>query len=172
MHILDTERLSLRWFSVHDAAVVVGLLNDPQWLRYIGDHQVRTEEDARQWIEHRLVNVYRQQGMGMWAVALKDTRELVGMCGLIKRDRLPDIDVGYAFMPAHRGRGYAVEAARACLTHGQQVFGLRRILAITRHDNAASQRVLAAIGLPLYERKLFEGDTQESCVYEWKASGG
>ena len=110
--VLHTERLSLRCFDAQDAGFILALLNDPGWLRYIGDRGVRDEADAREWIASRLVETYQRLGFGFWAVQRQGSDELLGLCGLIKRDTLPDVDVGYAFLPAHRGQGYAREAVR------------------------------------------------------------
>ncbi len=171
MHVFDTDRLSLRRFHTGDAAFILAILNDPDWLTNIGDRGVYTEDQSRDWIRTRVIPSYQRANMGMWAVQVKGTGELAGMCGLVKRETLPDNDLGYAFMPAYRGRGYALEAARACMDHGQRVVGLRRILATTVPGNVASQRVLEAVGMRLFERRMFDGETEPTCIYEWKAAG-
>jgi RimJ/RimL family protein N-acetyltransferase len=146
MLIADTSRLRLRWFTADDAAFILGLLNDPDWIRHIGNRHVHTEDDARCWLQQRLMANYWKQGIGFWAVERLEDGALMGMCGLIHRDGLPDPDVGYAFMPAFRGQGYAREAVRAALAHGRRL-GIRRILAIVSPDNQASRQLLLDVGL-------------------------
>ncbi len=147
MRILETPRLRLRWFAAADAGFVCRLLNDPDWIAHIGDRGVRTPRQAARWIESRLVSAYGRLGFGFWAVERKEDGALAGMCGLVKRDALPEVDVGYALLPAFRGRGYAGEAAAACLRYGREVLGLAEIWAIASPANAASAAVLARIGL-------------------------
>src|SRR5690349_13660700 len=115
MLVLQTPRLVLRWFREADAPMVVELLNGADWLRFIGDRGVRTRDHAVAFVTGRLVPSYWTQGFGLWAMELRATHECVGMCGLVQREFLPDPDLGYALLPAHRGRGLAREAAAACL---------------------------------------------------------
>lgn len=145
MAVIETPRLVLREQTPDDAAFVLALVNDPDWLRYIGDRGVRTLDDARAYID-RAVEAYRRLGFGLWLVELRDGGVPVGLCGLIRRDALEDVDVGFAFLPAYRGRGYASEAAAAVLDYGWRVVGLRRVVAIVSPDNAASVRVLERLG--------------------------
>ena len=168
MLVLQTERLQLRWFSEQDADFIVELLNDPGWIEHIGDRGVRTSDDARAWIASRLVDGYWRQGIGFWAVQRRGSGEPIGLCGLIQRDSLPEVDVGYAFLPRHRGQGHAHEAVMACLNYGREALGLRRILAITTPGNLASQRVLQAAGLRLEDRRTLAGETRETLVYAWQ----
>lgn len=170
--VVETERLQLRQFDTGDAGFILDLLNDPGWLRHIGDRGVRSLDDARQWIESRLIDGYQRQGFGFWAVHRRGETGLLGLCGLIKRDTLPEVDVGYAFLPQHRGQGYAREATRACLLHGHQACGLRRILAITSPENIPSQRVLDAVGMKLVDRRVLTGEAHATWVYAWEAAAG
>jgi len=143
--IAQTARLILRQFTQDDAAFFLELVNDPDWIRFIGDRGVRTLDDARLYIEDRLMAAYARHGFGFWLVALKDDSP-IGMCGLIKRDGLDDVDIGFAFLPWYRGRGYALEAAQATLAIARDVFGLRRIVAIASVDNDQSERLLEKLG--------------------------
>ncbi len=145
--MLETERLRLRHLSAGDAPFIRELVNDSDFLRYIGDKGVQTDADAVAYIQNGPVASYDRFGFGLNAVELIETRELIGICGLLKRDSLPDPDVGFAFLPAFRGQGYAVEAAAAVINHGSKTLGVRRVLAITTPDNAGSIRVLEKIGL-------------------------
>ena len=147
MTILETERLSLRRLTPDDAQFILELLNQPSFLRYIGDKGVRNSEDAIQYIQTGPVASYDRFGFGLYLVELKESGTPIGMCGLLKRETLADVDVGFAFLPDYWSRGYAFEAAAAVMTYGREVLGLRRIVAITSLDNAASIKLLEKIGL-------------------------
>ena len=149
MLILETERLRLRWFhpTDSDADFMRALLNDPGWLANIGERNVRTRRQAKTWIATRHTATYGRLGFGFWAVERKSDGALMGMCGLIKRDTLMEVDVGYALMPEFRGQGYAREAAAACMRYAQDVLGLPEVWGITGPDNAPSASVLQQIGL-------------------------
>ena len=147
MSVIETERLTLREMSEADAGFVLELLNDPDFIRNVADRGVRTIEDAGRYISERFVESYRRQGFGFWLVEPKDEGLPAGICGLVKRDSLPGIDIGYAFLPQFRSRGYAYESASAVLRHARDVLGLRRLYAITNPDNAGSIRVLEKLGM-------------------------
>jgi [ribosomal protein S5]-alanine N-acetyltransferase len=147
LNVLDTERLNLRRMTLDDAEFILELLNDAAFVRFVGDKGVRTADDAREYISTGPMASYDRHGFGLWVAELKVSRTAVGMCGLLKREALTDVDIGFAFLPEHRGRGYAFESAAAVLRHGRVVHGLKRILAITVADNAGSIRVLEKIGM-------------------------
>ena len=146
MKVLETERLVVRWFDLDDAAFIVELLNEPAWLQFIGDRGVRTRDDARTYLTNGPLAMYARIGFGLCAVERKSDRVLVGMCGLLKRDTLDDVDLGFALLTRFQRHGYAREAAAAVLAHGQKVFGLKRIVAITALDNARSGQLLQSLG--------------------------
>lgn len=145
-NVVETERLILRRLSVKDAEFILELLNDPSFLRFIGDKGVRTLDDARAYVLNGPVQSYQTVGFGLYLAALKDSSAPIGICGLLKRDALEDVDIGFAFLPGYRGKGYAIEAARATLGHGKDGFGLSRIVAITNPDNEASIGLLKKLG--------------------------
>ncbi|NJD32903.1 MAG: GNAT family N-acetyltransferase [Gammaproteobacteria bacterium] len=147
MRVLETERLSLRLLTEGDAAFMLGLLNEPSFLRNIGDRGVRTEAAARRYLREGAIASYAQHGYGLWLVELKSTGEPIGICGLVKRDYLDDPDVGFAFLPAFWMKGYAAESAAAVKHHAFTALGVTRVLAITSPDNTGSIRVLEKIGL-------------------------
>ena len=165
MHVLRTERLILRWVTASDAAFIRALLNEPSWIQNIGDRGVRTVADAATWIEARLVAGYRQQGFGFWAIERRVDGALVGICGLTKRDGLPDVDVGYALLPAFWGAGYALEAASASVRYARRVLGESRILAITTPSNERSQKVLRALGMRLLETRTVTSEDEVLAVF-------
>lgn len=171
MRILDTERLVLSRLSPEDAPFILELVNEPDWLRFIGDRNVHDLDGARTYIEQVSVEMYARHGFGLYKVALKSDSVPLGMCGLLKRDSLPDVDIGFAFLARHRGRGYAHEAARASLDHGRRDFGLKRILAITDPENVSSIRLLEKLGFRFVERLHLEGHGGDSNLYEQLPSG-
>jgi ribosomal-protein-alanine N-acetyltransferase len=162
---LPTQRLRLRAFTTADASFIVELLNSPGWLRYIGDRQVHTLDQARAWLCNGPMAMQAQQGFALWAVQRCSDGVTIGMCGLVRREGLDDPDIGYAFLPQHLGRGYAREAAASTLRHGFEVLGLPRILAITRPDNAASMRVLESIGMRFERRLRLPGHDADSLLF-------
>lgn len=168
MLVLETNRLILRRFTLDDAEFIFKLVNDPSWLRFIGDKNVHNLDDARRYLHEGPLDMYERYGFGMYRVEERDSGTPVGMCGLIKRDTLPDADVGYAFLPEFRGKGYAYEAAAAVLEHGNRKFGLKRILAITSLDNATSIRVLEKAGMKFERTMEFTpGDPVKLFAREW-----
>lgn len=147
MIVLETERLILRQLTIDDAEFVLELLNERSFLQYIGDRGVRNLEDARQYILNRLITSYERNGFGLYLVELREGRIPIGISGLVKRAKLPDPDIGFAFLPAYWSKGYALESAAAVMNYTRDVLGLNRILAITSPDNEASAKLLGKIGL-------------------------
>ena len=129
-----------------DAPFIVELLNDPGYLRYIGDKRVRTEADAVRYLEEGPLESYARHGFGLYHMLRRDTVEPVGYCGLLRRDALPAPDLGFALLPAHRGHGFVEEAARAVLAHEYEAHGIDRVGAIALPDNRASLSVLERLG--------------------------
>ena len=147
MKVLETDRLVLRRLVIEDAEFIFELVNDPAFIRFIGDKSVRSMDDARNYIRNGPVASYEQYGFGLFAVDLKDGHIPIGICGILKRDTLPDADIGFAFLPAYRNHGYAFESAAAVMNYAREVLGFKRILAITSPDNEASGKLLEKIGL-------------------------
>lgn len=153
---LHTERLAIRPFTEDDAGFILKLVNDADWLRFIGDKQVHCLDDARRYLREGPMAMFAKRGFGLACVERASDGAAIGMCGLIKRDSLDDIDLGFAFLPAARGQGFAREAAAATIAHGFASLSLKRIVAITDIDNLASARVLENVGLR-FERLLPAG---------------
>ena len=146
MRGLETERLILRPFTVEDAPFILTLLNEESFLRYIGDKKVRNLEDARQYILNGPVTSYERHGFGLCLVQLKESQTPIGMCGLLKREELPDPDIGFAFLPNFWNKGFGSEAATGVLEYARERLSLQRILAITSLDNDASIKLLERLG--------------------------
>jgi RimJ/RimL family protein N-acetyltransferase len=160
---ITTPRLTLRRFTESDAPFALALLNDPGWLQFIGDKGVRTLEDAGAYLRDGPIAMYARFGLGLLCVDLKDGGQTIGMCGLIRRDGVMDVDIGFAFLPAFRAEGYAREAASATLAYGHDSLGLKRIVGFTNPDNASSVRLLEKIGMRL-ERTVTLPDSAEELL--------
>jgi RimJ/RimL family protein N-acetyltransferase len=145
--VLETDRLILRHLAPDDAAFILELLNDPGWLRFIGDRGIRTIEEARAYILKGPVVSYERHGFGLYLAARKADKVPIGICGLLKRDALPDVEVGFALLPQFYGQGYAFEAAAASMAHGRSRLGLTRIAAVTVPGNERSIHLLEKLGL-------------------------
>lgn len=169
MIVLETERLRLVRFQRAHAADLFRLMNDPDWLRFIGDRGIRTIEDAIRQIEERYDAHHRQHGFGFCAVLEKQSSSLVGLCGLVQRDTLPEIDLGYALLPEYRGRGYVQEVAQACLQYARDTLGRREVLAIVNEDNQRSISVLARLGFVYRGPYRVPGEERDIAMYVWKA---
>lgn len=163
--VLETERLVLRRLCLDDAAFIVQLLNEPSFLHYIGDKGVRTLDDARTYLLQGPIASYERHGFGLYRVEIKTSGVPIGICGLLKRDTLDDVDVGFAFLPAFWLRGYAFESASAMLAYGKHTLGLRRIVAITQTDNVGSIKTLEKLGLTFERMVRFAEDEDEIRLY-------
>ena len=153
LKILATNRLLLRELSTDDAAFILELVNGPGWLRFIGDRGIRTLEAARDYLLKGSIEMYARLGFGLWLVERQDEHLPVGICGLLKRETLADIELGFAILGAHQRKGYALEAARATLAYASATLGITRIVAITSLDNEDSRRLLMRLGF-VFERRV------------------
>ncbi len=165
MVVLETERIILRWLCVDDEDFILNLLNQPSFIQYIGDRGVRNVSDARLYIESKFVESYKRFGFGLYLVELKEDKTPIGICGFVKRDTLPDADIGFAFLPQYWFQGYALESARAMFDYGISVLGFKRILAITTKDNDASGKLLAKVGLKFERIIRLSNEEDENKLY-------
>jgi RimJ/RimL family protein N-acetyltransferase len=165
MLILETERLQLRTVSPDDAPFYLELVNEPSWIRFIGDRGIRTLDAARAAILDGPVAMYERLGYSLYLVQRRSDGAPLGMCGLIKRDVLPETDIGYAISPRYWGQGYAYEAAAAVVAHARGPLGLAGLMAITSPDNAASIQLLGKLGMQFVERTRLQGWDGPSNVY-------
>jgi [ribosomal protein S5]-alanine N-acetyltransferase len=165
--VFETPRLQLSYLSEDDAEFIFDLLNEPAFLRDIGDKGVRNVGDARNYIADGPAASYAKNGFGLYRVALKATQEPIGMCGLLKRDVLDDPDLGYALLSRHWGRGYAIEAASATMKHATDL-GLARVLAITALENPSSIRLLEKLGFRFQSVAMLAGYDVPSRLFAWE----
>lgn len=169
MKILETDRLTLRLQTTDDAEFILELINDPSWLQFIGDRGVKTIDDARNYILNGPIRMYEQFGFCLYLVERKDDQIPIGICGLVKRDTLEDVDIGFAFLPKYWAKGYAYEAASAVIAYGKDTLGLNRIVAITTQDNHASAKLLEKIGLQLERLVQLPNDPEELSLFAFNS---
>jgi RimJ/RimL family protein N-acetyltransferase len=143
---IETARLALTRLTDDDGEFIIRVLNEPSFLRYIGDRGVRTLDDARRYIQAGPAAGYARYGYGLLRVALEPGGTPIGMCGVLRRDTLPEPDLGFSLLPEYWSQGYAFEAADAVMRHAREVLHLGRILAITTTDNEPSMRLLGKLG--------------------------
>ncbi|MDB5229917.1 MAG: hypothetical protein JWN76_722 [Chitinophagaceae bacterium] len=149
--IFETDRLILREFNLDDTAFIIELLNSEGWIKYIGDRNVKKEEQAKNYLINGPLKSYQANGFGLWLVALKENLSPIGMCGLVKRENLENIDIGFAFLSSYSGQGYALESAKATLHFALEILKQDRIVAITLPGNLSSIRLLEKCGLKFEE---------------------
>jgi RimJ/RimL family protein N-acetyltransferase len=164
-YILETERLRLREFNLSDTPFIIELLNSPGWLKYIGDRNVRTEEQAISYLQDGPMKSYKANGYGLSLVERKEDNASIGMCGIINRAMLECPDIGFAFLPAYTGKGYAEEIARATLAYAQKQLRLPNISAITVAENISSIRLLEKLGLGFIRPFCFPNSKEELLLY-------
>jgi RimJ/RimL family protein N-acetyltransferase len=170
--VLETGRLQLRLLTLDDAEFVLRLLNEPSFIQNIGDRGVRTIDAARDYILKGPIASYAKFGFGLWMVETKSEAKPIGICGLLKRDVLDDVDIGYALLPEFWSQGYALESASAVMSYAGKTLGLNRVVAVTNPNNQASIRLLEKMSFK-FERmvrlsadapeiKLFGGEVQST----------
>lgn len=167
--ILETERLLIREIdSAIDAEFIFELLNTRKFLEYIGDRGVRSVEQARDFIENRYRQSYRENGYGLYVVELRSETGIpsqIGMCGFVKRDYFEFADLGFAFLPEHEGRGYGFESATAVLKYGRETLGFTKVLAITSQNNDVSVKLLKKLGFS-FDRIFTTPDGEDLNLFE------
>ena len=166
--MLETPRLRLRHLVPEDAPFILELLNEPGWLRFIGDRGVRDLESARGYIETGPRAMYARTGFGLYCVEDREGGASLGMCGLLKRDTLEYVDLGFAFLARHQGRGYAREAATAAMDEARGL-GLSQVAAITDPANQRSIRLLESLGFRDAGHRRLTHDAPELCLFLWQA---
>jgi [ribosomal protein S5]-alanine N-acetyltransferase len=163
--VIETERLILRKFTVDDASFMLKLLNTPSWLRFIGDRNVRSVEEAEQFLLNGYMKSYETHGFGFYVAIEKATQNLIGMCGLVKRNTLEDVDIGFAFMPESMGKGYGFEAASATLNYAESVMKLEKVIAIVDPKNVISIALIGKIGLQFEKMVRLSADDIELMLF-------
>ncbi len=164
--ILGTERLILRKFTINDAAFLIRLVNSPGWLEFIGDRNIKTTEQALDYLQNGPLKSYKEHGYGLCLVELKDAGTAIGMCGIIKREQLDNPDIGVAFLPEFTRKGYAIEIADAMMRYARNTLELPSVWAITVPENSASIKLLKKIGLTFYSNFSFPDAKEELLLFK------
>ncbi len=165
MPFIETDRLLLSKLTLEDAPFIIELLNTPGWLQYIGDKGVKTTEEAEFYIQNGPMKNYEEYGFGLLKTTIKTTEEIIGLCGLIKRENLDHVDIGFAFLPQFTKKGYAYEAAQATMDYAQQELKLNKVLGITLPENTKSIRLLEKVGLTLEGELKLSPEDETLLVY-------
>jgi RimJ/RimL family protein N-acetyltransferase len=150
----ETERLILRPTSIDDASFILELMNTPKWLKYIGDRKVKTEQDAINYIDNKMLPQLIKLGYGNYTAIRKSDYAKVGTCGLYDREGLEGIDIGFAFLPQYEKMGYAFESANKVKEAALQLFNVTHLKGITLEENISSQKLLGKLGF------IYTGDVQ------------
>lgn len=164
-YIFETERLRLREFILDDYPFVLALLNSPGWLRFIGDRNIKTAEQAKSYLQNGPMKSYLDNGFGLSLVEKKENNIAIGVCGIIKRDHLDYPDIGFAFLSDFCGKGYAFEIAVETLAYAKNILKLPKVCAITLADNEKSIRLLQKIGMHFIEPIRLLDDNEELQLY-------
>jgi [ribosomal protein S5]-alanine N-acetyltransferase len=163
--VLETERLSLRWLTIDDTRFILKLVNEPAWKLHIGDYGIRTLDDAGRYISRGPTAMYARRGFGLYLVGLKATGAPIGICGLIKRESLEDVDLGFALLQEFWGKGYALESASAVVDYGRRTFQLSRMVAVSSKANHASNKLLEKLGFKFERLIRLKPDADEVNLY-------
>lgn len=164
----ETERLILRPTQTEDALFILELLNSPKWIKYIGDRNLKTIDDAKSYIETKMIYQLKRLGFANYTVLLKSNNTKIGTCGLYDREDFEDIDIGFAFLPKYEKKGYAYEAASKIKDAAISEFGINCITAMTTKDNYSSQKLIEKLGLKLSGTTKFPDENEELLVYKFK----
>ncbi|WP_298493103.1 GNAT family N-acetyltransferase [uncultured Algibacter sp.] len=162
MIVAETNRLFISKFTLKDASFFLELVNSPNWIKYIGDRKTKTIKDAEERIKTGHLKSYKTSGFGFYKLLLKaENNKAIGTCGLIKRDALDEVDIGFAMLPDYEGIGIGYEASIAVMKLAKQTFKLKKLVAITNPDNNKSIKLVEKLGFT-YQNKVkpFEDDEE------------
>ena len=163
--IIKTRRLILRKATTDDAPFFFELLNSPKWLKYVGNKNIKTLQDAKTYIKERLLRSYTRHGFGLYVMQLNSSGIAIGINGFVKRDYLEYADIGFALLPTYDRRGYSYEAARAVLQYGKDQLGFTTVHAITSKENIASQSLLKKLGFKFTSHIIEPVIRDEICLF-------
>ena len=164
-YIFETLRLGFREFVDGDKDFIIELLNSPGWLKFIGDRNVKTKDQASQYLLNGPIRSYKEYGHGLSMVELKATGTPIGMCGIIHRKDLAIPDLGFAFLPEYIGKGYGFEIASATIAYASEKLNIKELSAITIPSNEKSIRLLEKLGFIFNKKFNFPDNTEELLLY-------
>ncbi|AKK72556.1 GNAT family acetyltransferase [Chryseobacterium gallinarum] len=164
--IYETERLIIRPMSLEDKELIFRLYNSPKFIQYIGDRNIKSVEDAENYIKNRFLPQFEKLGFGNYLVMTKEGNEKIGGVGIFEREGLDIMDIGYSLLEEFEGKGYAYEAAQKVKSIGMEEFGLTKISAIISKDNLSSQKLIEKLGLVFKKHVTLPGENEELNYYE------
>ena len=164
-HPPPTDRLRLRRLTIDDAPLMLAIWNDPGFVQYVGDRGIRSLAEAEEAMRDGVLRLYEEFGYGPYAMDRKEGGPAIGICGLFRRDGFDDPDVGFAVLPAFRGKGYVYEAARSVVDYARDGLGVSRLKAIVSPDNAASVAIIRKLGLEFEKMHRMPGDEDDVALY-------
>ena len=166
MKTYETERLILKPTDKEDGEFIFKIMNTPKYYKYIGDRNIRTLEDAENYITQKMMPQYEKMGFGNFTVTLKSDGSKIGFCGIYVRPSLETPDIGFAFFEEYEGKGYAYEASSLLKQLAKDEFGLKKLSGITVEYNHSSRKLLEKLGLKFQKKFFMEGDPEELIYYE------
>lgn len=150
--------------TLEDGPFMLELLNTPNWLKFIGDRNVKTVEDAENYLKNGILKSYTESGYGFYKLLLKsENNKIIGTSGLVKREQLEDVDIGFAMLPDYEGKGFGLESSTEIMKFAEQQLKLKRIVAITDPVNVNSIKLLGKLGL-VYEKRVKPFDDGEELL--------
>ncbi|TVZ55853.1 RimJ/RimL family protein N-acetyltransferase [Lutibacter sp. Hel_I_33_5] len=164
---LESERLIIRDAKVSDAAFYFQLFNDPDWIQFISDKNLKSVEETEVYLKDILLKNFQLGGLGFFTVILKKTNEPIGTSTALQREKPEYIDIGYGFLPKGRGKGYATEATKLIIEYVRTTFKQKKVFAFTMQHNKASQKLLENLNFTYVGlQNVF--DDGEDAVYEFE----
>ena len=161
----ETDRLYIRPTAEHDAEFIYELMNTPKFIKYIGDRNINSIEDATHYIQKNMLTQLESRGYSSYCLITKTNETKIGTCGLYNRDGVDGVDIGFGLLPQYERLGYAYESANRLLNAAFEDFGLHQIKAITTKDNNSSQRLLEKLGLTMVGTTILPDDDEELLLY-------
>ncbi len=166
MKTYETERLVLKPMSLEDADLILELYNTPKFVQFIGDRNIRTKEDAENYIREKFLPQIEELGFGNYLIINKTTQKKMGGVGIFIREGLEVPDIGFSLLPEYENLGYAYESASKIKEIGMQEFGVKKLSAITTKDNFSSQKLIEKLGLNFRKNVFLPNDPEELMYYE------
>lgn len=163
---LETDRLILQPVKMEDAEFILELYNSPNFIKFIGDRNLRTVEDAENYIKEKFLPHVDKHGFGSFVILRKSDNKKIGNVGIYVRDGLNAPDIGFSFLSEFERKGYGFEASKKIMEIAFSEFGLKKISAITTKENISSQKLIEKLGLKFQSIVQLPDDPEDLLYYE------
>jgi len=163
----ETERLFLKPTSVEDAEFIFELLNSPNWIKNIGDRNINSINDAKKYIQTKMLPQLTKLGYSVYTLILKQDNMKIGTCGFYDREGIKGIDIGFALLPEYEKKGYAFDSTRKLMNVALKEFGIKEISAITTEENISSKKLLQKLGFEPNGIIKLPNDDEELLLYKY-----